>query len=36
VKREISSTLAQLTANYFYWNKTNSNEIWRTWKKRKI
>jgi len=32
-KSKISSTLVQLTANFFEWYKTNSNEIWRTCKK---
>jgi len=36
VKSKISSTLVQLTANFFEWNKTDSNEISRTWKKRTI
>jgi len=35
VKNKISSTFVQLTVNFFYWNKTNSNEIWRTWRKEK-
>jgi len=33
VKSKIGSTLVQLTANFFEWNKTYSNELWRTWKK---
>jgi len=33
VKSKISSTLVQLTAIIFEWNKTNSNDIWRTWRK---
>jgi len=35
VKSKISSTLVQLAANFFWWNRTNSNEIWSTWKNEK-